>query len=550
MTANEGKFSDTAPVICAAGKVFVDPENVGTRMKNYPLDDKINALKHDATIFEEQRTPFIYRQPHLENTRHKGIYTESRAILRPPQTTSYQLFLNELRESTYDSTWNKIVGKPRDPFKGIPSGLPSKMDPVHKITLGKASVKDVPAGVLVNPPKSPRTVCCESHIGHDLYKKSHGDYYPAEQIDRGYKQPAYNPDKRYGIKTTYDPRGIWVKCASTWFDTKPVIPVHTSQAKVRERMKPQLGRYMEPCENNKSVPRGFMYGKPCKRELYGMEELLKDADRPPCIFKRDYHDWIEHLNQIRRNVKKRSNEFGFDLRSFKNRIAYYDKEATGWTSLEFLYEMCKCYKINFDHSLFEPLMELCGVLKNGRINYDTFIDLIDINKAVPELVKINDIPKKNQYYTTTYQAMHCDFLKTELSDKPPAGLPSVRFDRPEGVVKACQCKADLENLGDEMSAASLLNPSVYTNSGLSHRDLLTPIKPEKMKLLFENLGYKFPDDSFQKIWQKGVERDGTGLVCIDTFLELLKKCLPSPILVEENPEKDCSTFVPKEKITL
>lgn len=60
-----------------AGKPSGDPtQTVSACMKSYRLKAQVDALKHDAEIFEEHREPFLYKFPHLKNTRHSGIYTE------------------------------------------------------------------------------------------------------------------------------------------------------------------------------------------------------------------------------------------------------------------------------------------------------------------------------------------------------------------------------------------------------------------------------------------------------------------------------------------
>lgn len=102
-----------------------------------------------------------------------------------------------------------------------------------------------------------------------------------------------------------------------------------------------------------------------------------------------------------------------------------------------------------------------------------------------------------------------------------------------------QCAADRDHLGDETSAGLLLNPSIYTNYGLSHRDffavsvihivsvtwksIFQPRKANELQKLFENLGYEFSNNTFQELWKKGLEIDKTGCVSIETFKNLLKQ---------------------------
>lgn len=55
-------------------------------------------------------------------------------------------------------------------------------------------------------------------------------------------------------------------------------------------------------------------------------------------------------------------------------------------------------------------------------------------------------------------------------DKPIAGIPSHRHDLKNVKVGNGQCTADKENFGDETTVNAVVNPSIYTNYGLSHRD--------------------------------------------------------------------------------
>lgn len=43
---------------------------------------------------------------------------------------------------------------------------------------------DIPVKELVNPPKGVYQVLWDSQVGHELYKKTHNDYNPSEQVNR------------------------------------------------------------------------------------------------------------------------------------------------------------------------------------------------------------------------------------------------------------------------------------------------------------------------------------------------------------------------------
>lgn len=53
---------------------------------------------------------------------------------------------------------------------------------------------------------------------------------------------------------------------------------------------------------------------------------------------------------------------------------------------------------------------------------------------------------------------------------PTAGMPTIRTDTGRPGVPPGRCKADIESLGDETSAKAIINPSIFTNYGLNHRD--------------------------------------------------------------------------------
>lgn len=53
-----------------------------------------------------------------------------------PDKTRFQTLINDLKETSYASYWNKNLGKSRDPTAGLPAG----MDPIA-VTFGKPSEK-------------------------------------------------------------------------------------------------------------------------------------------------------------------------------------------------------------------------------------------------------------------------------------------------------------------------------------------------------------------------------------------------------------------------
>ncbi|KAK5646766.1 hypothetical protein RI129_005230 [Pyrocoelia pectoralis] len=529
MPNGEGKFIDRNPTICAAGKIFGDPEQTVARcLQDYRLESQVNALLHDAGIYEHRAPHMKYKLPKLQNYRHTGIYNGVREAVRPPVKTRYETLINDLKETSYESYWNKVEGRSQDPVPGLPAGMDTILTTYGKPNDGKVTAKD-----LLNPPKTTYQVLWDSQVGHELYIKTHNDYNPGEGKDRKYLKPAFNPNKRFGKRCYYDQRGIWVKCACNWCNTDPLTATNSIQADSKARQQPQCGKILAPNKNIEVVPKGHMFGKPSDRPLYGVEELLRDANCSPCIFKRDFHQWMIYLNQLRRFLKKRFNKFDFSFHDFHDHVAHYDKEHTGWVPLKLFYSMCECYELKYQYKCLEPFFKFCGVIEGENINYNDFIYLADLNKSVPEIIKIEDIPEGSKYYLSTQQSAMCDAMAIDNTRMKPAGVPSVRYDRLYPVVPVGGCRADLDSLGDETTAEAIVNPNIYSNYGLTYRDFFMPRSPEIIKRIFTNIGYEFPNDTFEKLWEIGVERDKTGQVCVDTFKNVLNEALPPPKLIVE-----------------
>ncbi|KAI4464278.1 ef-hand domain c-terminal containing protein [Holotrichia oblita] len=519
--SNKGKYIDRAPIICAAGLPCDRKENAKDCLQYYRIVDKIDAVKHDLHIEEKEKFPFHPQRS--VNTRHPGIYIETKDLIRPKPVTRYETVINDLKETTFVSHWDQELGKTRDSGGAFPEGMD-----VENTTF------DHGVAELVNPKKSHFEVLFDSQEYHDMYRKSHNDYNPSERIDRGYLKPAFDPDKRYGMTTIYDPKGIWVKCATTWHLNDPLETANVIQSDYAEKSKPILGKALSPNKNINKVPKDYRFGKSCVREMCGVLELLRDPTCHPCRIKRELYYWIASLNKLRDYIKRRRNKF-IDLKEIQDKLVFYDKEKTGWLPVGTLIQICQCFNVWLDKNIIR-LATLLEIIRDDKIDYNEFLTLIDVNKPCPQLMTIKDVRTGNMYYTTTNMAAMEDRCFIDNSDMRPAGLPTIRTDIGRPRPLAGQCKADIESLGQETNANAVINPSIFTNYGLSHRDFCLPRQPEYIRRLFENTGYEFPGDTFDKLWKIGVDLDKTGLVCIDTFKQLIAETLPPPKLktVKEN----------------
>ncbi|XP_076269380.1 EF-hand domain-containing family member B-like [Rhynchophorus ferrugineus] len=536
MAGNSGKFIDRSPIICAAGKSSGDPnERVSLALKQYKLVDEVDALKHQEQIWQENVFIPPRKLPNILQPDFKGTNTEISEILRPPVKTRYQQLICDLKDTPYSTYWNTELGKSRDPIPGLPMGMNAL-----ETTFGIPTLKDITVKELVNPSKGPYQVLRESQVGHEMYKKTHNNYNPSERIDRGYFQPPYDPNKCYGEKTKYDPRGIWVKCACDWFKKEPLVHGLKIQADYLNRSRSQLGKVLAPNNNISCVEEGHAFGKRLNDDLFGVEGLLKDPGVNPCMFKRDFYKWFSSLNKLRWSIKEKQKKYGFSLEELYKKIRYLDKEKTGWLPVSKFLDLCSCHNLNFLSNDIEALCKHLKYIDNDNICYRKFIDLIDIYKEYTEDIKhIDDLPPEKKYYTSTYQAANCDYLFINNAEMPPAGIPSIRHDLSKPVKPHGGCRADLENLGNETSAKAVVNPNIYTNFGLTYRDFFLPRQPATIRKLFEKIGYTFPGNNFERLWGMGVELDQTGLVCIDTFKNLLRNHCPELRIKVDEKDIEC-----------
>lgn len=96
MAGNYGKFIDRSPILCAvsnkiihiqysivnlffkAGKPTGDPQGptVSSTLKEYSLEDKIVALKHNAKIWKENVFVPPLEPPPIRHPEFKGVQTE------------------------------------------------------------------------------------------------------------------------------------------------------------------------------------------------------------------------------------------------------------------------------------------------------------------------------------------------------------------------------------------------------------------------------------------------------------------------------------------
>ncbi|KAL3281251.1 hypothetical protein HHI36_004464 [Cryptolaemus montrouzieri] len=513
--ANDGKFRDTCPIICAAGLRNKSNYKAVDSFKWYSLEDGINALKAENRIPEKEYKPVkLPKVPAIK--RSPGVFVQSRELLTQPSQTRYQQLMKDLKESTYESYWNKNLGTPRDNTPAFPESMK-----VEEVTFGvpynhdATTVKD-----LIRPAKTPYQVLWDSQVNHDTYKKIYGSYNIGEHIDRGYKSPPYNPDQSFGKYCGYDKRGLKAKCCSEWIDTNPVCAINKKQRDWLDENQRKVGKCFEPNQLLDVLPKGHTFGIPNRKDFYDMADLLRQPGTPVPTRIKELRACLVSLNRLRMHMEKRI-EPTFDYNVLYQKMRYFDTDQSGFIPFGRLLEVMRCCELFFNIANVKNLMEHFKIIVDDRVNYGKFLDSV---KGKIPLGKLCDLSPEQLHFLSTYQAQCCDyFIPDRNVGRPVAGIPVHRI----GERKPANPYSDSYiNLSEYTDVKAILQPSIFTQYSLSHRDFFCPRDEVFIKTLFRNVGYNISEESFAKLWKIALERDNTGKVCVETFRDLLKEYYP------------------------
>lgn len=143
-----------------------------------------------------------------------------------------------------------------------------------------------------------------------------------------------------------------MKCACDWYQKEPLVHANRLQADFFKRTRPRLGQVLAPFvtihpkllplntwifrnNNITLVPKTHTFGDASHQDFYGVEDLLKDPNVQPCVFKRDFRQWFASLNKTRMAIKQKRLH-GFDIEDVYKKARYLDKVWLDWKFLSCL----------------------------------------------------------------------------------------------------------------------------------------------------------------------------------------------------------------------
>lgn len=498
---NLGKFIERDPRVCAAGLPSAQPDDdVAGSLKHYLLKDEADSLISDVITPTPQPRPLPpLRHPIPLDMRHSGGFGAVAQLINPPDKTKFQCLVEDLKDTPYSSYWKKSLGQIKDPVPMLPEGFDMGT------TFGKKTADNGRLYDIVMP-KNPLPDMTPEH------KR------PGFQKTRNFCD--FNPDLTYGYRSGINTQGIYAKCCLT--DDRVVLGtagrsiINFIQADFQNVNQPRIGTILAPNNNLKDVPDGYAFGI-LKPYVSVLESLSYSELNPGLPF---FRKCLGHLNSLRKILSTRFLPTFFG--QFYLNLKYFDTEKTGWLPKNIVYDYCGTKLIRFDPALIEPLLAMWNAFDGSRIEYKTFVLVLNYRQPSPQIPKIPDFKPETLDFRTTYTEMVKPGQKAD--ERLMAGVPSGRyFDMDFPVTPEGCCKADRTCLPHESDMKSCLNPSVLTLIHVNHRDLYQKRERDVVRRVFEAAGEEFTDERFNAIWEEAKKYHSEGWVCYETFRRALEQ---------------------------
>ncbi|XP_011255746.1 EF-hand domain-containing family member B [Camponotus floridanus] len=355
-------------------------------------------------------------------------------------------------------------------------------------------------------------------ITRSWYRKSHNRYEPSEQITRNYKKP-FDKSDRFGKSTKSQKLESHIRRIFTWINNEPITLVDHRQADFTKRTRSFVGRIKDPKTSH--LYADIVHGKKSVKDKFDASDSLRDTDlNEQTLF---WWQCLRDLSNFRKKLKKRVPEVPF--LDIEDELSHLDQNYGGVLPENEVFSIFEKFHISPNKEFLSPLMDTLLLRKDGNINYRKLLNLLNWRCNLPVLPKMKQASLANSDYVSTYgdsigNVQTIDSAKNIIEIRA-AGLPSTRSDFSMTMLPRAGIYPDKENLGDQTSVHCLISPSIFTRYGLTHIDLFKIRDKEEMREIFENVGFEFPENSFDAFWQEGQRKDCSDGVCVETFRKLL-----------------------------
>ncbi|XP_051154301.1 uncharacterized protein LOC127277316 [Leptopilina boulardi] len=401
--------------------------------------------------------------------------------LRSDEGTRFQLLIAKLRNTNRNSYWNQEMNKTQYRVSNLPVGI----DP-NETTFGKSYQFD---GGFAEIMKSMIT-----DINEDPKKGLKMD-----KIER--HECSFDKLQRFGKKSDGNWEGLRAKKLLQWINPDPVTKVICLQADFYKSLQPRIGKVKNHDRNLKTehLPINFTFGKQTNPNRLEVSETLKQSLSINQKLK-NLSKCFRNINKIR-IILKRRNEISFT--KIEEELQKFDKDGAKIVNIKILFDVLKKFRIFPEKELFCELLKILKYLHEDNVNYPEAINLFNWNCNFPEIPKLEEEDLNN--YLTTYNKTIGNFPEKNL----------------QSTVKWNQNNSLKYN---QLITTAEIIPTIFTNFGLTHEDLVKPQSKETIQSIIKKLK-DFPEEKFDSILKEGLKIDKTGGVCILTFKSLLEKLL-------------------------
>ncbi|XP_025200215.1 uncharacterized protein LOC112598094 [Melanaphis sacchari] len=360
----------------------------------------------------------------------------------------------------------------------------------------------------------PNKLFCKNYVEDkketDLYKISHHTYGIGEQLNRKYTK-SFDPDYRYGKSLKRLPAGVWFE--------------NNVQTKSSNENKNMLSDYINKLlESKENTQCRYPYidnrqGKFIGRSYLRAQDILTGNEPDKKGFERI--DYSSSVSRLKNYIKEKK----YDLRELHETFKLFDKECTGWLPLEQVYKICYYHKIKPEKKMFDLALYSINAISNNNVSYNLFLDLLDPN------VKFSTV-LNNDGHTNIDR-----FIPIYKSDYGNTLSRSIQLNKNLNVYTSVKPKLliYLDCFGSETNVKTLLNPTIFSNYGLTYRDFYIGRTKDVMKKLFQDIGVKLPDDIFNITWDNAYQCDGIDdKVSVEVFRQALQELANRMIDLNDN----------------
>ncbi|KAK3735039.1 hypothetical protein RRG08_001829 [Elysia crispata] len=570
----EGKFKDRTPQCPAAGKLTSSGDTTAQCLhpkNNRPSSPEV-IRKFRATVRPDAGQMRIFYgkayDPHRQwamDMSH-GVNTQpsssTKEAVNPTLKTLFQQKILDRKESCYQSHIRAPLGKSHNQASGLPKGL----NPTS-FAFGMPTQLDSGAGGLVNPNKTYDQVFKEASEGHDLYVRSHADYFPRERVCRSYTTPNFDPQKKFGLPTPHCNDGKMTRETLKWIHEaqgdRATKIVSKRLDDFREKTQPQLGKVHDPIKDTLNVLPDHTFGILLKPDPYGAGDIIHNRGITTSLRGKESQRGV--VAAMRQQLKKLNyHHFNSLLEAFR----FYDNDGKGKITLSDLRNVCIKYRLPVDLDILDKVLDYCDADKDGMINYLEFANFLNWKEKMPtgledmgpppmligmglgnqptetipltgKLIEDADmIPKSAQSseltprhiqkqvdvsvgnHSTSNSMYNAVVGPGGIStrDFRTYGVPTIRSDLSAPRIKRVD---DRKNYGDEAFAYSLMCPSLYSQHNVHERDMLVPRTLEEICSIFTNIGVRMTGKQMENAYCMAAANHPKGHVSVEGFRNVL-----------------------------